>query len=275
MPSVTPYLVTRFLHPLQGDQAKHRFPASIVPVGLEEFLAPLGLGSFCSGLTILTPSERARLFTPDKLDNQLAEGLRRNSWDPGVLNPDDIKESMVVAHSDEGDTYLTCPRYGKQILEMPRHHHVIRFIGENIADLLTNYTTRYEDAFPYFDPWPYCCRRCAIGFDIRPDIGLENLYGRFQDTWGIADIGSPSTTDRDSYQDFFVPSLHAYVGLNLQDLRPAKYRSPEGTISVGLTLDIDLVERVVAFAKPLMFPNHEVLKPNMGRACEHATAQVG
>lgn len=200
-------------------------------------------------------------------------GLERGNWDMGVLSQSDLRDCMVVADSDEGDSFVTCPRFGKRIFELPRHSSTIRQIGTSIGDMLKDYSQIRKFAFPYFDPFPKCARRGAIRFVSHPDVGFERLLMYLENRWGIHPAGAASTSDLKFYQDRFVPKLRAHVGFYFTDERPPLYRLPDGSITVTMTLDVEAVPEAIEFASEYMIPDDAHLNPNYGRGCkEHVQA---
>lgn len=256
------YQVTTYLHPRRMGNWKEAFPPSITPDGLEDFVADFGLGEFCNALTIFTPDESRKRWSPAFNQAAIYQGLKEGWWDPGILEMSDVHDCFVVADSVNSDVYLTCPRHGKTIFHLPRHDATIRQVGSSVSSLLDFHARENEIDIPYFDPWPYCSRRAAVGFVARSNLDLAQLDVLFQKQWSLA-FAEPSTKLHDDFfQDRFIPEIQARVGLYQQDHQ---------RISVTMTLDRDHVREVEAFARPLAIEEGFDFQPNFGRPCAHSS----
>ncbi len=146
-------------------------------------------------------------------------------------------------------------------------------IGASIRDMLIDYARRYEVAYSFFDPHPFCSRRGRIRFVTHPDIGFEKLLSHIEKKWGFHRSDSAWTTHSDFYQDRFVPALRAHFGFYFRDERPRPYRLPDGCITVTVCLDIDSVADTVEFAHEHMIPDEADLELKFGTGCiEHNLA---
>ena len=257
------HLVTSYLHP-QSRDTHDCFTPEMIPWELDELICQLGLGEFSSGLTIFTDAERQRRWSPKFAYDAIYKIFELGAWDPGVLDLSDFTNCLVVADSIAGDIFVTCPRFGRTIFELPRLDATIRVVGDSIFALLEYYRNYHALNFVYFEPRP-CCRRVTVNFTVRPDIGLAQLDEMFQEAWGLRLGSSSTTTDTDFFQDRFIPALHARVGLYLQEDNRAA-----GIISVQMTIDRDQVADVEQFARPISLANEFSHQPYNGRPCAHS-----
>ncbi|MFO0939581.1 MAG: hypothetical protein U0930_02320 [Pirellulales bacterium] len=128
-----PYLVTPYVHPSAKPLDAH-FDSALHPDGYVDYISRLGRGAFCDGLFVHTPESRKARWNESMIEELLVNGLEDGNWEKGILTGTDLKNCMVIADSIEGDCFLTCPRFGKHIFELPRQQTAIRQIGTSLSD---------------------------------------------------------------------------------------------------------------------------------------------
>ncbi|WP_254510544.1 hypothetical protein [Anatilimnocola floriformis] len=256
-------LVTKFLHP-QPREEHAGFPPEMIPLGLDEFIGPLGLGEISQGLTIFTDAARQKHWPASFVHDAIYQIYELGAWDSGVLELSDLTNCLVVADTDHGDVFITCPRLGRTIFELPRHESTIHVVGDSIGDLLDYHLHRFRLNFLAFDPDRSCSRRGAIQFTLRSEIDLAQFDALLQSAWGVDPRGSTNSSHPEFFQDRFVPALHACVGIYLED-----DGRPRENIAVTMTLDRDSVPAVQRWAETISLAGFD-FGPNYGRDCAHS-----
>ncbi|QDV50893.1 hypothetical protein [Gimesia fumaroli] len=266
--SKNPLLVTDLLHPREIEFDSN-YPREMHPKGYVEFIAQHGVGSFCDGLSVHSAGTRAQYWTEASKFELLVEGMQQGGWKDEIINPTDLKTCMVIAGDDNGYSYVTCERFGPTIFGLPHDDDTVFRVGDSLSDLFEYYCQRQHYSFPFFDPWPHCYRRCAIGFVVPPDIGFDTLLNRLNQDYGLAANKSAAIYDTNYFQDRFIPALRAKIGFYFCDDRPPEYRLPNGSISVTMILDVDSLD-AAADLKSSLTGSREFDSINYGQGCvEH------
>jgi hypothetical protein len=227
-----------------------------LPIGYREYLTTLGHGELCDLLRVATPGQVRKDLAEQWLRESMVEGVTNGWWNPGVLLPEDMKTAVVFAGSAEGDLYVGCRRFGSQLFELPRHSECICPIADGLWGAVEQSVRRMVHDFPFFEPWDDGRRRHR-GFDVRSGLGAFGFIGEIERRWGQGGFRRSRTSPTEMHPNVFVRGIEGRFVMYLEDLRPPKYRLPEGCFSAVASYDVANEDEMSDFVQSVLRPGGE------------------
>lgn len=171
-----------------------------LPRGYHAFLTTLGLGTYCDWIDVFPPNEIEQRSA--ELSTILTD---YSNWDRGahLLSRSQIKRSLHIARSMDGDELIFNPETTHHCYVLPRHDDTIYWLSPEFDDP-TDWHAEFgsamlESAFRYFEP---TVGRAYVGlFTARTDLQFADVAERIR----AALAGSDETRSiiEESYQIHF------------------------------------------------------------------------
>jgi hypothetical protein len=145
-----------------------------LPEGYQEFVATLGVGTYCDLINV---------FPPARIVERTEEARRRWKehyyWDRGgeILPMEQVLRSSVIGNSVEGDEMIIPPESPNREFILPRHDDTIYWMPYSLADPIAWQSSKSRvldlPPFRYFEPWSN--RSHVELFTCRKDIDFDSL----------------------------------------------------------------------------------------------------
>lgn len=178
MPLEDVYLVSRQLDPVSDGEiteleTKLRFA---LPVGYREYLRQLGNGDFCHGLHVRTPAEVLDEGNVEFWSDYLPVAIEEEFFNERPLLTDsEMKKTVVFAHSDEGDYFVSCPEREGQLFELPRHEAKMHHYSDGFLEPFRFEMCRISEFnLPFFEPPD--CRQAKSHLNLREDANIHEIW---------------------------------------------------------------------------------------------------
>lgn len=147
-----------------------------LPGGYREYLRHLGNGNFCHGLHVRTPSEVLDQENMKYWADYLSDAIENEFFDERPLLTDsELKNTVVFAHSEEGDYFVSCPERQGQIFELPRHESRMHHYPEGFFEPFKFEFCRISEFnLPFFEP-PNS-RQARAHLPLRENANIQELW---------------------------------------------------------------------------------------------------
>lgn len=143
---------------LLSEEELNQFESKLgfeLPKGYREYMTVLGKGKFCHNLKVRTPE---KILKPDEVkwwrESMVPLAIEEGLWEGRMLlDPEELKESLVIASSDEGDYFVSTPLRPGELFEFPRHENKMYHYQDGFLDPFAFEFCRVgKYNLPFFEP---------------------------------------------------------------------------------------------------------------------------
>jgi hypothetical protein len=237
------YLITERVKrvPPRALDALERTLGTSLPLGYREYLTQLGVGRFSGFLIVYTPQQvKQQLgYWRQTLAEVTVDGMGVGMYSRSVLSAKKIREAFPVAHTDNGDLFVSTPSCGQGLFVIPRDSARIRSLRRGFLDPKACCRAVDVDAGPWFEAANG--RRRITNFGVRGGAAVVEKV--LTELWGKREIRSFGKCEAASWGSVVSFGVRAIEGL------VKVYSRPRGGHVVTVSFDKDVAGEVRAFAK--------------------------
>jgi hypothetical protein len=238
------YLLTERMKrvPARSLDALEKALGTSLPLGYREYLTQLGVGKFSGFLNVYTPQQvKEQLgYWRETLAEVIVDGMEVGMYGRRVLSAKKVREAFPVAHTDNGDQFVSTPSCGQALFVIPRGSPSIRSLRRGFLDpMACCRAVDVEDAAPWFEAENG--RRRLANFAVRG--GAAAVENALTEWWGEREIrpfGKFEAASWGSVVSFGVRAIEGLVRI---------YSQPRGGHVVTVAFDKDAAGEVRAFVK--------------------------
>jgi hypothetical protein len=238
------YLVTERVKrvPARSLDALEKALGAPLPLGYREYLTELGVGRFSGFLNVNTPQEVKEQvgYWRKRGAEVIIDGMEVGAYRRGVLSARKVREAFLVAHTDNGDQFVSTPSCGQALFVIPRGSPSIRSLRCGFLDpMACCRAVDVEDAAPWFEAANG--RRRGANFAVRG--GAAVVEKALMEWWGEREIWPFGKFEAASWGSVVYFGVRAIEGL------VRIYSQPRGGHVVTVSFDKDVAGEVRAFVK--------------------------